>query len=188
MQLSTTSLVMEGIETEEPPFSMGETNGDICSSILSRFGNSTNENHQHLCAVIGAMSQELKEQNLPATPVAYFGAACSSLDRLSSEPDPPKHIVDALLTILSIVIASVPVAILKKKREFLSQLLVQALRSPSTADTSVIPGLKCVSHLLIHKDSVNWSDVSQLFSVLLGFVTDSRPKVRCKINLITCHS
>ncbi|KAF7836830.1 RRP12-like protein [Senna tora] len=171
---------MEGVETEEPNFSM---DGDFCNSILSRFGNSSNEYHQHLCAVIGAMSQELKEQNLPSTPVAYFGAACSSLDRLSSEPAPPHHIVDALLTILSLVIANVPIAILKKKWEFLARLLMQVLRSPSMADTSVIAGLKCVSHLLIYRDNLSWSDVSQLFSLLLGFVTDSRPKVRRQSHL-----
>ncbi|XP_054821263.1 uncharacterized protein LOC129320102 isoform X2 [Prosopis cineraria] len=169
---------MEGIEPEGPYFSVDEDNGDFCSSILSRFGNSTDESHQHLCAVIGAMSQEFKEQSLPSTHVAYFGAACSSLDRLSSEPDAPNHIVDALLTILSIVITHVPVAMLKKKTDFLSHLLVQVLRSPSMAETSVVAGLKCVSHLLIHRDSIMWSDVSQLFSVLLGFVIDSRLKVR----------
>ncbi|KAI9114053.1 hypothetical protein K1719_015304 [Acacia pycnantha] len=174
---------MEDIGPEEPCFSVDEDNGDLCSSILSRFGNSIDESHQHLCAVIGAMSQEFKEQNLPSTHVAYFGAACSSLDRLFSESDVPNHIVDALLTILSIVITRVPIAILKKKRDFLLHLLVQVLRSPSMAKTSVTTGLKCVSHLLIHRDSLMWSDVSQLFSVLLGFVTDSRPKVRSQSHL-----
>ncbi|XP_054814971.1 uncharacterized protein LOC129315359 isoform X2 [Prosopis cineraria] len=174
---------MEGIELEEPCLSLNEDNGDFCSSILSRFGNSTDESHQHLCAVICAMSQEFKEQNLPSTYVAYFGAACSSLDRLCSEPDAPNHLVDALLTILSNVITCVPVAILKKKRDFLSHLLVQVLRSPSMAETSVIPGLKCVSHLLRHRDSLMWSDVSRLLSVLLGFVIDSRPKVRRQSHL-----
>ncbi|KAF2304163.1 hypothetical protein GH714_028179 [Hevea brasiliensis] len=38
------------------------------------------------------MSQELKEQNLQSTPIAYFGAACSSLDRLSLDPDPPSYV------------------------------------------------------------------------------------------------
>lgn len=188
MQLPTTPLTMEGLETEETPFSIDETDGDFCNLILSRFGNSTNENHQHLCAVIGAMSQELKEQNLPSSTVAFFGAACSSLDRLSSEPNHSQHIVDALLTILSLVIANVPAAILKKKWEFLAHLLLQLLQSPSMAETSVIAGLKCVSHLLSHRDNLNWSDVSQLFSILLGFVTDSRHKVICELNSISCHS
>ncbi|KAI4335172.1 hypothetical protein L6164_013842 [Bauhinia variegata] len=174
---------MEGIKSDEPAFLIDEINEDFCNSILSRFGNSTNEVHQHLCAVIGAMSQELKDQNLPTTPLAYFGAACSSLDSLLSEPDRPNHVVDTLLTIISLAIVRVPVLILNKKREFLSELVLRVLRSPSAAESSVISGLKCISHLLINRDTVNWSDVSQLFGLLLGFVTDNRPKVRRQSHL-----
>ncbi|KAJ1418786.1 hypothetical protein SESBI_15725 [Sesbania bispinosa] len=170
---------MEGIEMEEPAFILDkEANDDFCNSILSRFGNSTAENHQHLCAVIGAMSQELKDHNLPSSPVAYFGATCSSLDRIASEPNSPNHLIDTLLTILSLLIARVPVAVLKKKREFLSELVERVLRSQSASESAVVCGLKCLSHLLINRDSVNWSDVSLLFNVLLDFITDSRPKVR----------
>jgi ribosomal RNA-processing protein 12 len=43
--------------------------------------------------------------------------------------------------------------------------------------------LKCVSHLLIIRDSVHWSDVYLLFNVLLGFLTDSRPKVITILNI-----
>ena len=168
---------MEGIEMDDPEFTIEETNDDFCNSVLRRLGDSPNEKHQHLCTVLGAMSQELKDQNLPSTPIAYFGAACSSLDRLASEPDMPSHVVDALHTIFSLLITRIPTAILKKKKEFLSELVLRVLRAPSVLESSVIAGIKCLSHLLINRDSVNWSDVSQSFSVLLGFVTDSRPKV-----------
>ncbi|XP_027329216.1 RRP12-like protein isoform X2 [Abrus precatorius] len=174
---------MEGIEWEEPAFTTDEANDDLCNWVLSRFANSTNENHQHLCAVIGAMSQELKDHNLPSSPVAYLGAACSSLDRIASEPNPPNHIIDALLTIFSLVITRVPVAVLKKQREFLSELVIKVFRSPSVSESAVISALKCLSHLLINRESVDWSDVSPLFTVLLGFLADSRPKVRRQSHL-----
>ncbi|KAE9602507.1 hypothetical protein Lalb_Chr12g0200311 [Lupinus albus] len=174
---------MEGIEIEEPLFSIPETNNDFFNSILSRFSNSTDENHQHLCAIIGAMSQELKDQNLPSTPVAYFSAACSSLDRIASEPNPSKNVIVSLLTILSLVIARVPLPVLKKQREFLSGLLVRLLRTELDSESGVISGLKCLSYLLINRDSVNWSDVSPLFNVLLAFLTDSQPKVRRQSHL-----
>ncbi|KAI5324915.1 hypothetical protein L3X38_033988 [Prunus dulcis] len=45
---------------------------DICTSILARFSNSTREDHRHLCAAIGAMAQELKDENLPSTPRSEF--------------------------------------------------------------------------------------------------------------------
>lgn len=154
------------------------TTDDLCDSILSRFSTSTQEDHQHLCAVIGAMSQELKEQNLQSTPIAYFGAACSSLDRLSSsEPDPPPHVVDALLTIISLALPRISTAILKKKRELISEIVVKVLRLNSLTVGAVTSGLKCIAHMLIIKDTVSWIDVSQLYGVLLGFIIDSRPKV-----------
>lgn len=171
---------MEGIEMEEAAFTIDESNDDICNSILSRFGNSTAENHQHLCAVIGAMSQELKDHNMPSSPVAYFGAACSSLDRIASEPNPPNHLIDALLTILSIVVVRLPVAVVKKKSEFFSELVRRVIGSRSASESAVVHGLKCLSHSLINRDSDNWSDVSHSFNVLLGFLTDSRPKVRTR--------
>lgn len=163
---------------EESPSNINESNEDLCNFILSRFGKSTSESHQHLCAVIGAMSQELKDHNLPSSPVAYFGATCSSLDRIVSEPNPAKHLIDALLTILSLVIVRLPSAVLEKKREFLSELVVRVTQSQLSSETAVIHGLKCLSHLLINRHSVHWADVSPLFNVLLGFITDSRYKVR----------
>jgi ribosomal RNA-processing protein 12 len=165
---------------------MGGTSDELCNSILSRFGNSTNEDHQHLCTVIGAMSQEFKDQNLPSTPVAYFGAACSSLDRLASEPQQPVHVVQSLLSILHIVLPRIPLAILHKKAEFLSDLLLRVLQSPLLLVDATTFGLKCVSHLLIIRDAPDWSEVSRLYDVLLGFLTDSRPKVIYKI-IISSH-
>ncbi|KAA8544895.1 hypothetical protein F0562_019710 [Nyssa sinensis] len=136
------------------------------------------EQHHHLCAVIGAMSQELKDQNLPLTPVAYFGAICSSLDRLSADTEPPGHVVDALLTILSMVLPRISVAILKKKTEYISELVVRSLRSKPITPSVVASGLKCISHLLIVREKASWSDASSLYGILLGYVTDDHPKVR----------
>ncbi|XP_038879236.1 RRP12-like protein isoform X2 [Benincasa hispida] len=169
-------MAMEGLEMEAS-FDF-ESNDDFCNSILSRFSNSTNEDHQHLCAVIGAMAQELQDQALPSTPLAYFGATCSSLDRISSEPDPSPHLLEALLTILSLLLPRISPPILNKKKDFLSDLLIRVLRVPSLTPTATTFGLKCVSHLVIVRNAVNWSDVSNLFGFILGFVIDSRPKVR----------
>ncbi|CAL5215365.1 unnamed protein product [Lathyrus oleraceus] len=173
----------ESMEVEESASNINESSDDLCSSILYHSGESTDENHQHLRAVIGAMSQELKHNNLPSSPVAYFAAACSSLDRIASEPNPPKHLIDALLTILSFVIARVPVAVVKNKTEFLSELVLKVIQSPLSSETAVIHGLKCLSHLLINRDNLHWRDVSPRFDVLSGFITDSRPEVRKQSHL-----
>ncbi|XP_008450964.2 uncharacterized protein LOC103492395 [Cucumis melo] len=169
-------MAMEGLEMEAS-FDF-ESNDDFCNSILFRFSNSTNEEHQHLCAVIGAMAQELRDQSLPSTPLAYFGATCSSLDRISSEPEPSPHLLEALLTILSLLLPRISPPILNKKKDFLSYLLIRVLRVPSLTPGAATFGLKCVSHLVIVRNAANWSDVSNLFGFIIGFVIDSRPKVR----------
>ncbi|CAN1232597.1 RRP12-like protein [Linum perenne] len=110
---------------------------DFCDSVLSRFSTSEQEDHRHMCAVIGAISQEIKEQNLPSTPTAYFGAISSSLSRLSSEFSPSPHIVDALVTLLSLVLPQIPEATLKRRREFLSDLLLKVQKVRRQAHVSI---------------------------------------------------
>ncbi|XP_062091199.1 uncharacterized protein LOC133797338 [Humulus lupulus] len=181
---------MEGIELEEGlarPFDEPVDDGDFCNSILTRFSDSTQEEHQRLCAVIGAMSQELKDQNMPSSPVAYFGATWSSLDRLLSEPNPPSHVVESLLTIFSLLLPRVPVAVVRKKGELISGPMVRVLQLSSSTLGAIIAGLKCITHYLIIKEASNWSDVSQLYGILLNFVTDSRPKVRRQVQLCLRH-
>lgn len=171
---------MEGIEFDLASIPPGHADdGDFCDSVLSRFGRSTQEDHQRLCAVIGTIAQQLKEQNLPRSSVAYFGAACSSLDGLLSSADIETHVnsISSLLTVLSMLVPRVSPAILKK-REFLSDLVLKALSfSSKLPPSAVASGLKCGSHLLVAGGDRNWSDLSPLFGVLLEFIKDSRPKV-----------
>nr|DAD45608.1 TPA_asm: hypothetical protein HUJ06_003838 [Nelumbo nucifera] len=173
---------MEGLEMQEASLTMEETD-DLCSSIFSRFSNSTQEDHQRLCAVVGAMSQELKDQNLPLTPLAYFGATVSSLHRLSTESEASDPVIAGLLTLLSMVLPRVSVAVLRKKRDFASGPVVRVLRNQSATVTALTSGLKCISHLLIVGDKASWSEIADLYALLLGFVTDSRPKVRKQCHL-----
>ncbi|XP_073032157.1 uncharacterized protein [Primulina eburnea] len=165
---------MEGLEMEA-----AHPSEDFCNDVLSQFNDPANEYHLHICAAVGAMSQELRDQNLPTTHIAYFGATCSSLDRISSsEHEPPGHILDSLTTILSIVLKEMPSVVLKMKYGYLSELMVRILRVKSVGVNGVVPGLKCVSRLLIVREKVEWADVALLYGVLIGYITDDRPKVR----------
>ncbi|KAL0374605.1 UNVERIFIED_CONTAM: RRP12-like protein [Sesamum radiatum] len=168
---------MEGVEMEAAP-PLHDSNEDFCSAVLSQFSNSNNEHHLHTCAAIGAMAQELKDQNLPLTPIVYFGATCSSLDRLSSTAAPPCHLLDSLITILSLVIDGLSPAVLKTKYVYLSGLLIRILRGKLVQVNGVVPGLKCASRLLIVREKVGWADVAELYTVLISYITDDRLKVR----------
>lgn len=152
---------------------------DFCAAVISQFSDSTNESHVHICIAIGAMSQELKDQNLPLTPITYFGATCSSLQRLSTAQaeDPQPHLVDALSTILSLVIDKISRAALVKKFDYTSNLVLRVLRQKTTGVQGIVSSLKCVSYLLLVREKANWADVAELYGLLVGFVADDRPKV-----------
>nr|XP_043627919.1 RRP12-like protein [Erigeron canadensis] len=158
---------------------MENESGDLCKSIMSRFSNSEDPQHHELCSMIGDISQGLKELNHPLTPLAYFGAACTCLDKLLLSPPPPHHNIHALLTIISMLLPSISAPVLRKQSEFVSALMTRVIHVSQSQTDTVASGLKCISHLLIAGHRANWSsDVSHLFGILLGFITDSRPKVR----------
>ncbi|XP_022730989.1 RRP12-like protein isoform X2 [Durio zibethinus] len=174
---------MEGIEMDGPDLFLDSPTGNFCDSILSHFSKSEQEDSQRLCSTIGAMSHELKEQNLPLTPIAYFGATISSLDCLSSQSDSSPHVVQSLTTILSLLLPRLPVAVLKKKGDFVSKIVVTVLRLNSVTEVTLTSGLKCLAHLLITGEKVNWSDLSQNYGVILGYLTYSLTKVRRQSHL-----
>ncbi|PIA46017.1 hypothetical protein AQUCO_01600349v1 [Aquilegia coerulea] len=177
---------MDNLEMNEivsPSYDEEDVEEDICNSILSRFSKSTLEEHQHLCAVVGAMSQELKDQKLPLTPIIYFGAITSSLKPLSLVPNPTDPVIPALLTFLSMILPKISVSTLRKKIDFVSEPVVRIIRTESMSAAAIIPGIKCVSHLLVISEKVKYNDVSQLYENFAHFITDSRIKVRKQSHL-----
>ncbi|KAK4355750.1 hypothetical protein RND71_024721 [Anisodus tanguticus] len=169
---------MEGIEMEHPL--PENTSDEFCSTVLLLFSDSNNEHHVHICTAIGTMSQELRDQSYSLNPITYFGATCSSLQRLyTSTPEgPPSHLIDALSTILSLVVPRINQAILRKKYEYLSDLMIRLLGLKSIGIEGIVSCLKCVKHLLVVGDKGNWSDVAQLYGVFIGYIKDDRQKVR----------
>ncbi|XP_026438631.1 RRP12-like protein [Papaver somniferum] len=179
---------MEGVELHEDALPINQEDEDICDSILSRFGTSTKELHQHLCAVVGAISAELKEstKQTSISVIYYFGATTSSLTKLSEESNPSEHIITALLTFLSMVLPRVSKAILGKKRSEVSGPILKVLgrKGGESGDVgSVISGLKCLGYLVVVGDKGNWSEIEKLYDVVLGFISDHREKVRKQ-----CHT
>ncbi|XP_042050958.1 RRP12-like protein [Salvia splendens] len=172
---------MEIVDMESSP--APDFSEDFSSSVLSQFGDSNIEHHLRVCATIGAMSQELREKCLPLTPITYFGATCSSLDRLASSIDSSGSILDALLTILSLVVVRLPPAVLKSKHSYLSELLIKILGLKTVGVEGVVPGLKFVARLVIVSEKESWEDVAELYGVLIGYMTDDRFKIRRRSHL-----
>ncbi|KAJ8432042.1 hypothetical protein Cgig2_006327 [Carnegiea gigantea] len=157
---------MEGLAMHDAYLLNGED--DIGASVLSRFSTSDDEEDRQLCVVVGAMAQELKDQNVSLSPVAYFGATVYALDRLSSDD----KAVDSLLCFLSFVMPRISPGILQKKRQFCCSFWL--------GFSSVVQceGGRNYSLLVIRDASAGWSDVSDFYGFLLGFITDSDAKAR----------
>ncbi|KAK1287475.1 hypothetical protein QJS10_CPB19g01954 [Acorus calamus] len=174
---------MEGIEfegVEEPIYAGGGEDfeaEDLSAAVLSRFMSSSREDHQHLCAAVGAMAQELKDQKLPLSPASFFAATSASLIRLSPSPS-DIAIVEALLTFLSMVLTRVSPAVVRIRGGPVSEAVRRILGCSSASEGVVKAGMRCLLQLLIVGDRAIWSSVEPSYGVLLGFVTDDRPKVR----------
>ncbi|KAG6501722.1 RRP12-like protein [Zingiber officinale] len=160
---------------------------DLAVGVLSRFQSSSNDDRQHLCATVGAMAQALKDQGIPHTPVAYFGATVSSLDRLSRHPASGSDPATAsLLSFLAIAFPKVPRPVVRSRWKEVSETLIRVLGFDSLQPAGVKSGLRCASYLLAVGDKANWSDLSPLYDSLIGFMTDQHQKVRKECH--TCMS
>ncbi|KAD6455114.1 hypothetical protein E3N88_09820 [Mikania micrantha] len=154
---------------------------DFCNSVLSRFSNSSDQQHHHICSIIADISQGLKDHGHPLTPLAYFGATSASLDKLllSADHNSTSHHLHALLTIISMLLPTISSALLRKEFDYVSALLTRVIHSHAVTDSVIVSCLKCISHMLIVGHRTSWSDdVSPLFQILLQFIVDSRLKVR----------
>lgn len=173
---------LEGV-LEEPGQYEGEDGGlddggDIGAALLSRLHNSHAEGHRHVCTVVGAMSQELKDQGFPLSPVAYFGATVSSLEELSKDPscgaDP---VVSALVFFLSEVLPRMPQNLLRSRAGPVLETLGRVLMSGLLTESALEGSLRCVPHIIVVGGKDNWPSASPLYKIILEYVTDNRPVV-----------
>ncbi|KAM7276742.1 hypothetical protein ACFE04_018608 [Oxalis oulophora] len=179
---------MDGVELNALTINSSNLNDeeDLCEIIISRYSKSLQEDDQHLCSIIGAMSLGLKERNCPSSPVSYFGAATSTLQSLISTPtsDPkPSHVINSLMTIIALIMPRVSNTVLKKDGDFVKEIVLKVLSMSSVGDRAIVAGLQIVSRLFAVANKASWSDIADLYTALLGFITDSRVKVRKQSHL-----
>ncbi|KAJ1281331.1 hypothetical protein BS78_04G298000 [Paspalum vaginatum] len=153
---------------------------DLAAAILARLGSSPREDCQHLCATAAAMAQAVSERGVPATPVAYFAAAAAALAPLAraGAGDADRHVAGALLAFLSAALPALPAAVVRARGHEVAEDVVRVLEFPSTPDSGVRAGLRCIAHLISAGDKAHWEAVEPLYTVILRLATDHRPKVR----------
>ncbi|CAN6274197.1 unnamed protein product [Urochloa humidicola] len=153
---------------------------DLAAAILERLGGSQREDHQHLCATAAAMAQAIRDRNVDATPVAYFAAAAAALAplALAGPEGGDRHVAGALLAFLSAALPALPSAVVRSRGREVANDVVRVLEFPSTPDSGVRAGLRCLAHLISMGDRGNWETVEPFYTVILRLSTNDRPKVR----------
>lgn len=162
---------------------------DLHSHIMSRFQNSIAPEHQHLCAVVGAMAQVLSEQGLPSSPTAYFAATMSALERQcvdnNTSIDDPVN--TALCTFLALVLPKISHAVLQSKCRAALSLLVGVAGDKKVAGGALKPAFSCIALLLCAADKSDWPVIAPSFNVLVKHCLDERPKVRKRAHECTAE-
>lgn len=119
---------------------MGEDD-DMCAVLMARFGNSQAPEHKHLCAVVQAMAEVLREQSLDPTPTAYFAATMSCLDRQAARNE---AVTTALCTFLAMVLHKTPASVIRSKGDATLKLLVGLIGADSESANTVKSALSCL--------------------------------------------
>lgn len=156
--------------------------GNIGTSILMRYTDPNNNVYLEIRKLIIVMAQLFRDHKAASTPEAYLGSTCSSLDLLINDSDSntkprPTDVIDAHLTILSVVIPKASARFLMSNLELIFGCLKRPLRSKSPlAATTCCLGVQCLANLIIAVTKTfnsTWSDVSEIYSFLLTFATMS---------------
>jgi len=162
---------------------------DLAAAILERLGGSPREDFQHLCATAAAMAQAVRDRGVEPTPVAYFAAAATALAPLAraGAGGADRHVAGALLAFLSAVLPALPAAVVRARGREVAEDVVRVLEFPSTPDSGVRAGLRCLAHLISAGDRANWEAVEPLYTVILRLATDHRPKVKRSALKLCCE-
>uniref|UniRef100_A0A453PTG7 Uncharacterized protein n=1 Tax=Aegilops tauschii subsp. strangulata TaxID=200361 RepID=A0A453PTG7_AEGTS len=165
---------------DDPDLSLFSGEADLAAAILARLSASRREDDQHLCATTASLAQTVRESGLPTSTVAYFGAAAAALGPLAraGPAAADSHVAGALLAFLSAAIPALPTAVVRSRGREVADDVARVLEFPSTPDSGVRAGVRCLAHLISAGDKSSWQAVEPLYAVVLRLVTDDRPKVR----------
>lgn len=162
---------------------------DLHLYVKSRFQNSSALEHRHLCAVVAAMAEVIKEQGLPATPTAYFAATMSALERQCSSSMPrDDHVTTALCTFLAIVLPKISQAVIRSKGGAALLLLVAIAGNGNVSGGGLKPSFTCIAALLRAADKSDWPCLAPPFNILVKYCLDQRPKVRKRAHECTADA
>lgn len=144
---------------------------------VKRFWDSPSSQHKEVCAVLAAVTEVIKSKGGKESETEYFAALMTALE---SADEMEARV--AITFLLSLVIKSVPDAILQSKFSKSCQVLVKIMASHAADGTPGLlrPLLACLCRLLSVQEGAVWSESSTItiYNGVLSFVVHNKPKVR----------
>ncbi|XP_059092600.1 RRP12-like protein [Tigriopus californicus] len=145
--------------------------------LMRRF-NANNPQHKEMLAILAAITELIKEKGGEESSTEYFAALLATLESTDT-----LEALSAVLTLVSMVIKTVPAEVLQAKFGVVSKLLLDLLAQQSEAgqSTSVVRALiGCLSVLLRAQSLFTWkqSSTHQVYHSVMAFITHPKPKVR----------
>jgi len=142
--------------------------------------NANNAHHREMLAILAAITQVIKSKEGEESSTEYFAALLTTLETTDTE-----ETTAAVVTLISMVIKSVPVPVLQAQFAPVSKLLMECLarQDPDASEQRVAlvrALIGCVSVLLRAQTYERWQDSSTLriFDSIQSFCTHSKPRVR----------
>ncbi|XP_032675287.1 RRP12-like protein [Odontomachus brunneus] len=146
------------------------------SSFLGHF-QSSSILHKEMLAVLSAITEVIKQNDGNETSTEYFAALMKTLEAVEDDTS-----VAATVSLLGMILKTVPKSVLNLQFGNTSQALLQILAKYAATENALILRhcLGCLSVLLRAQEAAIWTNSStmQVLDAVLSFSTHTKPKVR----------
>ncbi|XP_033220095.1 RRP12-like protein [Belonocnema kinseyi] len=130
-----------------------------------------------MLAILAAVTDVIKQNGGTESSTEYYAALMTTLESAESEES-----VAAILSLLGMILKTVPTNVLKLQFSQASHIFLQVLTKYAITDNFLIQRhcIGCLSILLRGQEAAVWSDTStlQVLDALLAFTIHAKPKVR----------
>ncbi|XP_031623691.1 RRP12-like protein [Contarinia nasturtii] len=146
------------------------------NKFLNRFQQSSDQ-HKEMLAILSAITEVIKERNGTQSSTEFFLGLMETLEATKKETE-----IIATLSLLTMVIKSVPQPILRKKFADTGDIFLQLLEHlADNENQNVLRSIiGCISVLLRAQDYASWSAglTLKLFNQVLSFIIHTKPRIR----------
>lgn len=156
----------------------GMDEGGILTELRARHGHSRQPESQQVLAVLQAVVEVVTAEGMnPSDPTTLFAAVMSALERPDTRTSP--QVLAAMLTVLAATLGRVPNAVMRAKLSGAAGLLAQVVSEGREQTPAVKGAIQCLGTVLSAAEPATWAEAAApAWQLLLGFLTDTRPKVR----------